>query len=81
MRALYIIIPILCILATEYRYHSALIAANAFAAALVVDQRPTHVEVLAALPGEGEDRVQAQTGAGSRRACVSIAARTHHRTS
>jgi hypothetical protein len=36
MRALSIIIPILCVLVIAYRYYSALIAANVFAATLVV---------------------------------------------
>jgi hypothetical protein len=62
MRALYIIIPIQCILPIAYGY---------------LKQGPTHVEILGALPGEHEDRVQAQTAAGRGRACVSIAARTH----
>jgi hypothetical protein len=38
MRALDIIIPILCVFVIADRYYSAFIAANAFAAALVVDQ-------------------------------------------
>ena len=38
MRALYLIILILCVLAMAYRHYNAFIAANAFAAALVVDQ-------------------------------------------